>query len=145
MASVIDIGSVRGLPMRRVESTELDTVLAEEVRERLSILLLWETNCVACDTIRRALGEAPERFRWPGVRWLQGDVRADPWIATRFGLHGIPAFLLFSGHRVLGRITGWPGGESFGRIVAHQLQRTAQSPLPPRIHRPRGGDLLPRA
>ena len=145
MASIIDIASVRGLPMRRVESKELDAVLAEEVRERLSILLLWETGCIACDTIRRALEDAPERFRWPGARWLQDDVRADPWIATRFGLHGIPAFLLFSGRRVLGRVTGWPGAEGFGRIVAHQLMRTAQSPLPPRIHTPRGAYPLPGA
>ena len=91
-------------PMRRVREAELDAVLAEPA-EGLSILFLWGRDCPNCDIAKRAMLLERARFGWPRVRWLHDNVYEDPAMATRFGLHGIPAFFVFAGARKLGRIT----------------------------------------
>ena len=52
----------------------------------------------------------------------------DPTMGTRFGLHGIPAFLVFAGARKLGRITPWPGTEAFATAIETQLATHAPAP-----------------
>ena len=54
---------------------------------------------------------------WPDVDWLHDNVYADPRMGTRFGLHGIPTFLVFRGARKLGRITPWPGTGPFVEAI----------------------------
>jgi hypothetical protein len=70
---------------------------------------------------KRAILVSPERFQWEGVRWLHANVYDDPELASRFGLHGVPAFFVFRGTRRIGRITGWPGVDPFTRAIAEQL------------------------
>jgi len=42
-------------------------------------------------------------------------------MATRFGLHGIPAFFVFRGQRKMGRITEWPGAQAFVATIENQI------------------------
>jgi hypothetical protein len=112
-------------PMRRIASAGLDAALAEPAPERISILFLWGRDCPNCDIAKRAMLTAPARFRWPEVRWFHDNVYDDFDMATRFGLHGIPVFILFHGKRQLGRITSWPGVDEFADAVARQVARTA--------------------
>ena len=111
-------------PMRRVREPELDATLAEPV-DGLTILFLWGRDCPNCDIAKRAMLLARERFQWPRVRWLHDNVYEDPDMATRFGLHGIPAFFVFAGTRKLGRITSWPGADAFVRAIDSQLAALA--------------------
>ena len=113
-------------PMRRVRETGLDAVLAEP-GDGLSVLFLWGRDCPNCDIAKRAMLLARERFQWPRVRWLHDNVYEDPAMATRFGLHGIPAFFVFSGSRKLGRITSWPGADAFVRAIEGQLAASASA------------------
>lgn len=111
-------------PMRRVGSDDLDSVLAEAAAETLAILFLWGRDCPNCDIAKAQMLLSPQRFQWPGVRWLQANVYDDPELGTRFGLHGIPAFMLFRsirGIRPIGRISPWPGAERFCEAVQRQL------------------------
>jgi hypothetical protein len=107
-------------PMRRVREPELDAVLGEEA-DGLSVLFLWGRDCPNCDIAKRAMLLAQGRFQWPRVSWLHDNVYDDPGMATRFGLHGIPAFFVFAGTRKLGRITSWPGADAFVRAIDAQL------------------------
>ena len=107
-------------PMRRVHESALDGVLAEPA-DGLTILFLWGRDCPNCDIAKRAMLLARERFQWPRVRWLHDNVYEDAAMATRFGLHGIPAFFVFAGARKLGRITSWPGADAFVRAIDAQL------------------------
>ncbi|HET6806996.1 MAG TPA: thioredoxin family protein [Frateuria sp.] len=107
-------------PMRRVDEPGLDTVLAEPA-EGLTVLFLWGRDCPNCDMAKGAMLLGHERFQWPRVRWLHDNVYEDPGMATRFGLHGIPAFIVFAGARKLGRITSWPGTDAFVRAIDAQL------------------------
>lgn len=111
-------------PMHRVREPELDAALAEPV-DGLTILFLWGRDCPNCDIAKRAMLLARERFQWPRVRWLHDNVYEDPGMATRFGLHGIPAFFVFCGTRKLGRITSWPGADAFVRAIDAQLAALA--------------------
>ena len=111
-------------PMRRVHEAELDAALAEP-RDGLTILFLWGRDCPNCDTAKRAMLLARERFQWARVRWLHDNVYEDPGMATRFGLHGIPAFFVFAGTRKLGRITSWPGAQAFVDAIEKQLAALA--------------------
>ena len=111
-------------PMRRVHEPALDAVLAEPT-EGLTVLFLWGRDCPNCDIAKRAMLLARERFQWPRVRWLHDNVYEDPAMATRFGLHGIPAFFVFAGTRKLGRITSWPGADAFVRAIDTQLAALA--------------------
>jgi len=117
-------GFFDAFPMRHVRSEGLDAVLAEG-GAGLTILFLWGNDCPNCDVAKRQMLATPERFDWPCVRWLQANVYADPEIGTRFGLHGVPAFLVFNGPRRLGRISPWPGTEPFCAAIEQQLAAAA--------------------
>lgn len=98
-------------PMRAVAARDLDEALVDDGRVR--VLFLWGRDCPNCDIAKGEMLRAPERFRWPDADWLHDNVYDDRAMAVRFGLHGIPAFLVFRGARKLGRITPWPGADAF--------------------------------
>lgn len=112
--------------MPRIASAGLDADLAAD-DNRLVILYLWGRDCPNCDIAKRQILLTPERFQWPEVRWLSDNVYDDPAMATRFGLHGIPAFFVFHRGRKLGKITPWPGTERFVEAVEKQIQLTGAS------------------
>lgn len=110
-------------PMQLVSLADLDAMLAEDARP-ISILFLWGRDCPNCDIAKRAILNSAARFQWPGVRWLHGNVYAEPALGTHFGLHGIPAFIVFRGTRKLGRITPWPGPDAFVDAIEKQIAST---------------------
>jgi thioredoxin-like negative regulator of GroEL len=54
------------------------------------------------------------------VRVVKVDAYQHPELATRFGLFGIPAFVLFKGGRKLGMMRQYHGREYWRRVVAEQ-------------------------
>ena len=111
-------------PMQAAHSRDLDAALAEP-GHALTLLFLWGHDCPNCDVAKREMLLHPRRFQWPGVRWLQANVYEDPEIGTRFGLHGVPAFLVFRGTRRIGRISPWPGSGPFCAAIEQQLRADA--------------------
>ena len=99
------------LGMTSVRDVGLDAVLGDG--SRVYILFLWGIDCPNCEIAKAQLLAAAERLRWPDVIWLQDNVYEDPTMGTRFGLHGIPAFIVFRGTRKRGRISQWPGIAAF--------------------------------
>jgi hypothetical protein len=98
------------LGMQRVDAATLDDVLLND--DVVRILFLWGNDCPNCDVAKAQLLQAPDRFR-RDVAWLHQTVYDEPALATRFGLHGIPAFMVFRGQRRIGRISPWPGSDAF--------------------------------
>jgi hypothetical protein len=94
-------------PMLRVVEQALDDVLVDG--GQLRILFLWGRDCPNCDIAKAEMLLSLERFVWNDVQWLHDNVYEDPAMGTRFGLHGIPAFVVFRGTKKLGRISQWPG------------------------------------
>ena len=99
------------LDMQRVDAASLDALLQDD--DAVRIVFLWGNDCPNCDVAKAQLLQAPARFRWPDVTWLHQNVYDEPALATRFGLHGIPAFMVFRGQRRIGRISPWPGSDAF--------------------------------
>jgi len=115
---------VLAVPMRRTSSTALDGDLAAS-SATLDILFLWGRDCVNCAVAKAEILLAGDRFHWPDVRWLHANVYNDPDMATRFGLHGVPTFLVFRHGRKLARITEWPGADAF--VTAIEKLRSTES------------------
>jgi hypothetical protein len=99
------------LAIQAVTSADLDAQLKDD--GQLRILFLWGHDCPNCDIAKAQMLQSPAQFTWPGVHWLHDNVYADRAMATRFGLHGIPTFVVFRGAKKLGRISPWPGSEQF--------------------------------
>lgn len=99
------------LNMQGVDPATLDAVLQAD--DALRILFLWGSDCTNCDLAKAQLEQAAGRLQWPDVSWLHQNVYDEPAVATRFGLHGIPAFMVFRGNRRIGRISPWPGSDAF--------------------------------
>jgi hypothetical protein len=114
----------RQFPMRQVRAADLDAALGDGAAP-LDILFLWGHDCPNCDVAKRAILAAAARFRWPEVRWLHGNVYEEPELGTRFGLHGVPAFIVFAGTRKLGRISPWPGSDAFVEAIERQIAQHA--------------------
>jgi hypothetical protein len=114
-------------PMQRANTATLDGLLTEATRP-LSLLFLWGRDCPNCDIAKREILLHRERFCWDEVRWLHCNVYDDPAMATRFGLHGIPAFMLFRGTLRLGRISPWPGATPFCAAIAQQISALNSAP-----------------
>jgi hypothetical protein len=104
-------GLFSALSMQAVTSADLDVHLHDD--GELRILFLWGHDCPNCDIAKAQMLQSPAQFAWPGVHWLHDNVYDDRAMATRFGLHGIPTFIVFRGAKKLGRISPWPGGEQF--------------------------------
>lgn len=107
------------LAMQPVTSIGLDARLRDD--GTLRILFLWGEDCPNCDVSKAQMLQSPDRFAWPDVQWLQDNVYDDRAMATRFGLHGIPTFIVFRGAKKLGRITPWPGSEQFIAAIERAL------------------------
>ncbi len=116
-------------PMQRVSDTGLDDVLSDggDGNGQLRILFLWGKDCPNCDIAKGQMLLTPERFRWDDVQWLHDNVYEDPTMGMRFGLHGIPAFLVFRGVRKLGRISQWPGTNAFVAAIGKIRNDGAQA------------------
>jgi hypothetical protein len=100
----------------------------DEADRPLSLLFLWGRDCPNCDIAKRDILLRRDRFRWEEIRWLHCNVYDDPPMATRFGLHGIPAFMLFRGSLRLGRISPWPGADRFCAAIARQITAINSAP-----------------
>lgn len=119
----IDIGTFFDqFAILEISDASLDDVLSASPAE-IDILFLWGRDCPNCEIAKRTILVAPSRFVWPQVRWLHGNVYAEPALGTRFGLHGIPAFIVFSHGRKLGRISPFPGAVPFIAAINQQLDK----------------------
>jgi hypothetical protein len=102
-------------PMQRVSAEALDERLVDD--SKIRVLFLWGKDCPNCDIAKGQMLLAPERFTWPDVEWLHDNVYEDQAMATRFGLHGIPAFFVYRGAKRLGRMSQWPGTQAFVEAI----------------------------
>jgi len=91
--------------------TELDSLLAEQ-KDELLVLYLWGPDCPNCVIFKRHLPGLLEALRGARVRLAKLDVYTYPEIARRYGVFGIPHFVLFKGGKKLGKMSEFRG-ESF--------------------------------
>ena len=82
----------------------------------------FEMTCVSNDTLDEALSASPSDI---DILFLWGRDYAEPALAIRFGLHGVPTFIVFHRGRKLGRISPFPGADPFIATINQQLAKLA--------------------
>lgn len=103
--------------MLPVSSANFDEIVVNTEGDDLRCVFLWGEDCYNCNIFKQTALLHRDALRELGLSWFQADVYADPALGQRFGLHGVPTFVLFRGGKRLGRITGWPGLPQFSGAI----------------------------
>lgn len=99
---------------------ELDDALAREP-DALTVLYLWGRNCPNCELFAKRLPTLLAEIPDAPVRLLKVNVYDVPAVAHRFGVHGIPHFVLFRGGKKLGRMSEFRGDRYWLDVVREHL------------------------
>jgi thioredoxin-like negative regulator of GroEL len=103
-----------------VTPEELDARLAAKER-RLSVLYMWGPDCPNCVVFQRHLPALLERLGDAEFSLLKLDVYEHPDVARRYGVFGIPHFLLFKGGTRIGKMSEFRGEQFWSSVIREHL------------------------
>ncbi len=98
-----------------VSTQNFDEKIIED--NRLKIIFLWGINCPNCEISKSVLSEYFDQAQKWDLDWYHANVYEDFELANRFGLHGIPVFLIYLGTKRLGKISPFPGWDAFSDAI----------------------------
>ena len=81
-------------------------------------VFFWGHDCPNCEVAKGVLSDQHVKMGEFGFKWFHVNVYENFDLGTRFGLHGVPAFIFFKDGVKLGRITPFPGAEPFFEALA---------------------------
>ena len=84
---------------------------------RLVLVYFWGPECPNCEVFARHLPNLTPELERLDVKTVKVNAYEHQELATRFGLHGIPTFLLFTAGKLLGRMTSFSGDEFFLSVI----------------------------
>ena len=108
----------------RATASDLEHRLAA-ASPRLLIVYLWGPDCPNCVIFKRGLPRLLERLADVDAELLEIDVYAHPGLGTRYGVFGIPHFLLFKHGQKLGKMTEFRGEAYWTGVIREHAQRPA--------------------
>ena len=117
--------------MRAVDSASFDADVVNAPGDDLRCVFLWGQDCYNCNLFKQTALLHREALLGMGLTWFQADVYQDPVLGRRFGLHGVPTFVLYRAGKRLGRITGWPGLPQFSAAIARLQGQASETPAEP--------------
>ena len=104
--------------------TELTPITAAELDGAISapgddlrVLYLWGPDCPNCVIFKRRLAFILESLDGVAFRLFALDVYAEPQVATRFAVYGIPHFLLFKSGKKLGKMSEFRGDQFWADVI----------------------------
>jgi len=83
----------------------------------LLVVYLWGPACPNCVIFKRSLPKLLQRLSDVDAELLELDVYAHPEIATRYGVMGIPHFLLFKNGKKLGKMSEFKGETYWANVI----------------------------
>jgi thioredoxin 2 len=84
----------------------------------------WAPWCGPCKTMAPHFEQAASLLE-PGVRLAKVDTEAEPALAARFAIRGIPTLVLLRGGREIARQSGAMGAQDIARWVRGNLRQAA--------------------
>src|SRR6478735_1787547 len=103
-------------PVVDVTPAELEQRLAVQ-GSRLLVVYLWGPDCPNCVIFKRSLPKVLERLADVEADLVALDVYAHPEIATRYGVMGIPHFILFKDGRKIGKMSEFRGESYWASVI----------------------------
>ena len=103
-------------PLVDLTPAELDARLSAP-GSRLLIVYLWGPDCPNCVIFKRSLPRVLERLEDVEADLVAVDVYAHPEVASRYGVMGIPHFVLFKDGKKLGKMSEFRGESYFSSVV----------------------------
>lgn len=105
--------------MHVVEDEPTFDALTRPADDRLVVAYFWGPDCPNCEVfaadVPGLLPALPE-----GTQVLKVNAYEQPELARRFGLFGVPAFVLFKGGRKLGMMRQYYGRQYFLDVLREQ-------------------------
>lgn len=127
--------------MRAVSSASFDADVVDAPGDDLRCVFLWGQDCYNCNLFKQTALLHRDALLGMRLNWFQADVYQDPALGRRFGLHGVPTFVLYRSGKRLGRITGWPGLPQFSAAIARLHAQAGEVPAEPASQKPSGHPL----
>lgn len=84
---------------------------------KLLIVYLWGPDCPNCVIFKRLLPALLAGLSDVEADLLELDVYENPQVAVRYGIHGIPHFLLFKGGQKLGKMSEFRGATYWSSVI----------------------------
>lgn len=104
------------LKVTELDETNFDATL-EAHNKHLSVVFFWGHNCPNCEVAKNILSLEAAAVLPYALHWFHVNAYDHMELAKRFGLHGIPVFLFFKNKKNLGKMTTFPGLETFLSVL----------------------------
>ena len=78
---------------------------------------MWGPDCPNCDFFATRLPLLLEQLAGENVSFVKVDVYTYPELARRYGVYGIPHFMLFRGGKRIGRMSEFRGDAFFTAVI----------------------------
>jgi thioredoxin 1 len=108
------------------DAAELDALLASE--RGLLVLYMWGPDCPNCVVFARRLPVLLERLGHVPLLLVKVDVYAHPEVSRRYGVMGIPHFLLFRDGKRIGKMSEFHGDAFWLQVIRDHLPGGAEAP-----------------
>jgi thiol-disulfide isomerase/thioredoxin len=86
--------------------------------DQLVCVFFWGHDCPNCEIAKNILEDRKAEVDTLKMKWYQANIYEDFDLATRFGLFGIPVFIFFKNGKKLGKISPFPGFDTFFKSVS---------------------------
>lgn len=106
---------------------DFDQAITPESGE-LVVVYFWGPDCPNCDVFAAHFPNLLEQLRGAPLRLVKVNAYEHPELATRFGLFGIPNFLLFRDGRKIGRMSEFRGDAWWLGVVRDHLPTADRLP-----------------
>jgi thioredoxin 1 len=90
-------------------------------KDELVVVDFWGEGCPNCAFFESHRPKLLERLDGRPLRVVRVNAYAEEGLARRFGLFGIPAFLLFRNGKLLGRMSEYKGPDFWMAVVTERL------------------------
>ncbi|SEL37664.1 Thioredoxin [Stigmatella aurantiaca] len=106
-------------------NTETFDALVLQPRGELVVVDFWGEGCPNCEVYAAAEPALLSELEGARMRVVKVNAYQDEELARRFGLFGIPTFLLFRDGKLLGKMSQYYGREYWLGVIREHLPPTA--------------------